>query len=127
MSQYSSASSLCPEVERRASSAVSRSLLDVPHHRERNYSLPSNLQQDLYTVRLFSVEGGRVVSHGESVQSSLSGHSSSPCLASQERREDLTKVLMLGAGGSGKSSLCAQGRPLNLPETNTSIFQLSSI
>ena len=50
-----------------------------------------------------------------------------PDLASQERREDLTKVLMLGAGGSGKSSLCAQGRPLNLPETNTSIFQLSSI
>ena len=103
-------------MERRASTAVSRSLLDVPHQRERNYSLPSNLQQELYRVRLFSVEGGRVVSQGESV------HSSSPCLALEEKREDLLKVLMLGAGGAGKSSLCAQGRAVNLTVLITEII-----
>ena len=110
---------------RRASTA----LLCPPQRegRERNYSLPSSLMaEQLVRMRLFSVSGGKVVSQGESIQSrrgsqtsrgsgdsSLSSraHSrcSNPCLGQlQQLSSDLVKVLMLGAPGVGKSSLCVQ-------------------
>ena len=77
-------------------------------------------------MRLFSVSRGKVISHGESIQSrrgsqssrdsadssaSTRAHSrcSNPCLVQlQEVTTDLVKVLMLGAGEVGKSSLCVQ-------------------
>ena len=112
--QYSSVSSTLYESDmaRRASTAVTGSLLDVPRERERNLSLPGSLEPSLHTVRLFSVQGGRLVSHCSthcSTSPSGQSRSSSPWLLQvQEDRVQLLKVLMLGAGGVGKSSLCAQ-------------------
>ena len=112
--QYSSVSSTLYEADmaRRASTAVTGSLLDVPRERERNLSLPGSLEPSLHTVRLFSVQGGRLVSHCSthcSTSPSGQSRSSSPWLLQvQEDRVELLKVLMLGAGGVGKSSLCAQ-------------------
>ena len=108
---------------RRASTA----LLCPParEEKERNYSLPSSLlSAELYRMRMFSVSRGKVVSHGESIQSRRGSQSSrysgdssvptrphsrssNPCLV-QEVRTDLVKVLMLGASEVGKSSLCVQ-------------------
>ena len=107
---------------RRASTA----LLCPPirDYKERNYSLPSSLlSKEIYRMRLFSVSRGKIVSHGESIQSRRGSSQSSPdsadssahrrcsnpCLVQlQEVTTDLVKVLMLGAPEVGKSSLCVQ-------------------
>ena len=117
-------SSVCVSARRASTALLCPPIRD---YKERNYSLPSSLlSEELYRMRLFSVSRGKVVSHGESIQSrrgsqssrdsenssaSTKAHSrcSNPCLVQlREIRTDLAKVLMLGAPEVGKSSLCVQ-------------------
>ena len=118
-SSSSSSSSCYTGWETRRVSTASNVLLRPPHRegRERNLSLPSSLlSEELCRTRQFSVSRGKVVSQGESRQSwrasqewRASSGSSNHCLGQlQHLSADLVKVLMLGAPGVGKSSLCVQ-------------------
>ena len=76
--------------------------LDVPQQRERNYSLPSTmLSEELYKMRMFSVQGKKVINHGDSVQSRRGSRSS------------------MSSRGSGDSHSSSYGRP-NTPRSDRS-------
>ena len=85
--------------------------LDVPQQRERNYSLPSTvLRAELYKMRMFSVKGRKVVSHGDSWQSRRGSRSSVSSRGSAQSADSLSSPRRLnssrspGSPGSGRSS-----------------------
>ena len=79
--------------------------LDVPQQRERNYSLPSSmLSEELFRMRMFSVQGKKVINHGDSVQS---------------RRGSRSSMSSRGSGQSGDSHSSSYGHH-NTPRSDRS-------
>ena len=94
--------------------------LDVPQLRDRNYSLPSTvLSEELYKMRMFSVQGKKVVNHGDMIQSRRGSRSSVSSRGSADSHS--TSLGHPNSPSSGRSSaLSSRGASRSMSRQSSS-------